>query len=759
MGLYDAKNDADRAALAKLNQIKNDLNYTYARYYDQVSDKSILNYIIGIIRRPETAPFGPFPLFVEIVETILNNRTNYNINTYMGGIEKATQMYHTLFPYGEETPDFRVICVMFTGFFRANGPAAAGLFNRTLMSSFQNKQNYLEFMLSFSHDPKASECLHDILHYALAVRAFFVDDDTFTANMKHVTQKLLKAGKRSDILQAEILKVEKMAGIYDIDETDVAKTEQQLSQAKSLLNNTLGILEQADLKTEQLKRITQDSAATIQEISKRETDIITLKANTARESLNAAYNQFLDDQKQEVIFQKDILLGQLFQEAETKLSELRTMARTITSAANSELLRINTETSNALDKISHMVTDDEEIAKILHTAEENKELLERLSRLEMLDTRSIDIIARGIESQTKGSSSKDAGAEISGTTASHSDTTAPSAVTTATYTVTDSGTLPQTAPAPSVIPDVNPLLDPSIPFAERFQVVMEEKKKRIAQGEHFHAMFDDVLTILMENANPYMIGPSGCGKTYMVKQIASLLELDFIDIGYINEEYDILGFQTATGAYSTSNFYRCYKYGKIAFCDELDNSNSRATVKLNSFLSGGPSARYSFPHGEIVNRHQNFRIIAAGNTTGNGADANYNSREKIEESVQQRFTPIYVGYDNEVEKHILKDYPDWFAFVILFRQATDAWGNMNDCAAPGIFTTRDAARIKRYLDHNSLNMDKILDYEFIQTKDMEYLAFLAKHIQTGAKNQPKAKEICDLFVKKVKALREKGGLR
>jgi hypothetical protein len=235
--------------------------------------------------------------------------------------------------------------------------------------------------------------------------------------------------------------------------------------------------------------------------------------------------------------------------------------------------------------------------------------------------------------------------------------------------------------------------------------------------------------------------------------------MDFTDIGYINEEYDILGFQTATGAYSATNFYRCYKYGKIAFCDELDNGNSRATVKLNSFLSNGKDARYSFPNGESVKRHKNFRIIAAGNTAGNGADANYNTREKIEESVQQRFTPIYVGYDNAVEEKILKKYPDWYQFVVVFRMATDAWGNMNDCSAPGIITTRDTARIKRYLDNQSLTMGKIIDYEFVQTKDMEYLAFLSKHMGDNIKNYPKAKNIYDTFNARVQYLRQQGGVR
>ena len=270
--------------------------------------------------------------------------------------------------------------------------------------------------------------------------------------------------------------------------------------------------------------------------------------------------------------------------------------------------------------------------------------------------------------------------------------------------------------------------------------------------------FDDVLMGIMEDANPYLIGPSGCGKTFMIKQIASLLNMEFIDIGYINEEYDILGFQTATGAYSTPNFYRCYKFGIIAFCDELDNGNSRATVKLNSFLTNNLDSSYNFPNGECVQRHPNFRIVAAGNTEGNGADANYNTREKIEESVQQRFLPVHVGYDNTVEQNILRDYPDWFQFVVLFRDATDKWSEVNGIAAQGILTTRDTSRIKRYLDNGSFSPEKIIKYEFVQTKDAEYLAFLLDEMKKnhGTGHFQKAGDILKIFASQVADVRKNG---
>ena len=535
-----------------------------------------------------------------------------------------------------------------------------------------------------------------------------------------------------------------MAGVYNIDEAAISKTERQLTEANIILKQSMDIIEQAERKTEQLQRIMQDTTKSITDISKRETDLILAKATSAKSDINTAYNSFLEEQRQEVILQKDVLVDQIFKESEAKLNELRGMARMITATATSELSRINSETSSAIDKINNYVNNDE-IEKILSKADENEELLNKIRRLEILNDKNISIMEQKMDTE------KDAVEQ--GTQAS---ATQPSQVA---YTQN----IPQQAVATpqdmTVIPEVNPLLDTSIPFEQRFKIVMEEKKRREKAGEHFHKMFDDVVIAIMEDANPYMIGPSGCGKTFMVKQIASILNMDFIDIGYINEEYDILGFQTATGGYSTPNFYRCYKYGIIAFCDELDNGNSRATVKLNSFLSNNKDASYNFPNGENVKRHNNFRIIAAGNTAGNGADANYNTREKIEESVQQRFMPIYVDYDNYVEEKILGEYKDWYNFIVLFREGTDAWGASNDCSAAGILTTRDACKIKRYLDNKSFDAGKILDYEFIQTKDMEYLAFLVSFMKGKVTSYPEAAGIFNMFEEKVNELRERGGRR
>ncbi len=741
MGIFDRKNE-DKNQMDRFEDIVSDVQ----NLYSVEKDKKFSEYLTYLKFNPNNSVIKPIDLLCDTLDAILANKTNFGVNNQMNVMRKAEEIYKEIFVYEENTPDYELLKIIYIEMFAENGVVAKNLFNASLYNTFKYKMNYLELMKSLLSDIKAQMIMYDLVQYGLKVRSYYIEDDMYTANMKYVAAKLLVAGDRNIVLEEESLKVERMAGVYNIDEAAISKTERQLTEANIILKQSMDIIEQAERKTEQLQRIMQDTTMSITDISKRETDLILAKATSAKSDINTAYNSFLEEQRQEVILQKDVLVDQIFKESEAKLNELRGMARMITATATSELSRINSETSSAIDKINNYVNNDE-IEKILSKADENEELLNKIRRLEILNDKNISIIEQKMDTE------KDAVAQ--GTQAS---ATQPSQVA---YTYTQN--IPQQAVATpqdmTVIPEVNPLLDTSIPFEQRFKIVMEEKKRREEAGEHFHKMFDDVVIAIMEDANPYMIGPSGCGKTFMVKQIASILNMDFIDIGYINEEYDILGFQTATGGYSTPNFYRCYKYGIIAFCDELDNGNSRATVKLNSFLSNNKDASYNFPNGENVKRHNNFRIIAAGNTAGNGADANYNTREKIEESVQQRFMPIYVDYDNYVEEKILGEYKDWYNFIVLFREGTDAWGASNDCSAAGILTTRDACKIKRYLDNKSFDAGKILDYEFIQTKDMEYLAFLVSFMKGKVTSYPEAAGIFNMFEEKVNELRERGGRR
>lgn len=745
------------------------------------------NFILALKKmrnQNDTIVMRPIELCLDVLEEIVfHNTVDFSpMTNYYTVLTDAEKMYRDIFVYDEKTDGFEDLSYVFVEMFTKNNIYSNGLFDIRLFNSFDNKKKYVTLCQALIAGPDCKDIFAGIKEYGVQVREFMLNDDMFLSNLVKVSEKMARRGARpaEEIVEEELEAIRHMNGIYNVDPVRIARVEQNLSDAERVINAGADVIKQASKKTEEMRQLTESFESNIKEIEKREINIIESKIASVKDDISKTLDEYTNNQKKAVLAEKDALLRQLFTDAQTELEKYTSMAKTVTATASLELANLNRDAENVMNRISNMVNDDEEVKKLIAKSKEDKEFIDKVNKLSMLNDKNIDVIGRHLENVASVQNAPEQSPAQAGATANAERTSAQpqtaNAVTVAEQEGMSAAALTNVSAGTAMqyvvnngeikvveeyeedraIKPVNPLLDPAVPFKQRFEIAMKEKKRMMEAGEHFHRMFDDVLVAVMENANPYMIGPSGCGKTYMVRQIAKVLGMEFVDIGYINEEYEILGFQTATGKYSRPNFYRCYKYGMIAFCDELDNGNSRATVKLNSFLSNHLDSSYSFPNGENVKRHGSFRIIAAGNTEGNGADANYNTREKIEESVQQRFIPMYIDYDNDVEKAILAGHDDWYEFVVMFRNATDAWAANNGSAAQGILTTRDAYRIKQYLTDGSFDMSRIIKYEFIQTKDLEYLAFLDDNMRKQANAHPKALEILKNFSMQVRMIRERG---
>lgn len=737
-----------------------------------VPDSSIINFVQkldAIADDPENCKIRPISLFISCVEALQDN-SSIKVNKYLDAINYAEDIYPYIFQAGEQTPDFERIANVFIAMFEKGGNIQHKNFNKVFFNLFKNKENYINWVRSVSYENRNDQTDKLCADYAIQARSYFPDEEMFTANVIMVSGRLFRSPEPQLVYSREVTRIEHMAGIYDVDEALILRVEQKIQAANDIVAKSKDIIEVLDKKTKIIQEMSDASVGRVENMCASEVSLAEGKLKNIDSELDAAYQKFLDSQKKKLQSEREELVLGIMGELEEKSAEIKQQVNDILRSARLELSKINTESGKAMGKVEKFIRNDAHLKSLIEKTSENEALLNKLEKLSVLNDNNLEIMLKNAEyvEAMQGTAAEAEPAALAlaakGSAKNKNEKNAVNAVNAGVKVITSpadiaAGVQVQAAAEDETIPGVNIFLDESVMFKERFDMAMAAKTKMMKQGIHFHKMFDDVLMAVMENANPYLIGPSGCGKTYMVSQIASILEMDFVDIGYINEEYDILGFQTANGGYSKPNFYRCYKYGRIAFCDELDNGNSRATVKLNSFLSNNENAHYSFPNGENVKRHANFRIIAAGNTAGNGADSLYSTREKIEESVQQRFTPIYVGYDNEVEKAILKDYPDWSDFVVLFRMATDEWSRSSHCEAPGIITTRDVTRIKRYLVNGSFNMDKILDYEFIQTKDESYLAFLSDSIKKKLNKFKHCKDIADTFCKKVEEIRNGMGNR
>jgi hypothetical protein len=115
---------------------------------------------------------------------------------------------------------------------------------------------------------------------------------------------------------------------------------------------------------------------------------------------------------------------------------------------------------------------------------------------------------------------------------------------------------------------------------------------------------------------------------------------------------------------------------------------------------------------------------------------------------------VHVDYDSRVDRLIFtKRYSDWFEFSELFRKATTEYSfeKLQGATSPGIFTTRDVKDVKDYLDNNSFTIDKIMEYEFVQNKSVDYLRWLISFIEANGKNVSKeAMVLVKAFVSEAK---------
>lgn len=708
---------------------------------------------------PNEGKINPLSLYLDVLETLWKRRTTKE--EFVHQVDAAEQIYEEMFALGPDTPGFKENAPVFLAMLSNNGAVSLGFFDLTLFSSFSDKMNYFLLVQAINESKNERAIFNRIVAYAPSAREYLVDDLVYLTHLLKVVTLLNKTinEKHEAVLAEEIARLRRSNGIYDIDPARLAQAEARVQEASSILDRGRDMLSALDDKCKSIWTLTEEMDELAREIKRNAQLDLDAKAESAKSSVERVLTEYVDGQKKSISMDKEIFLKEVFSDAETRMQKYKALAESISATTAAKLQSLGKDADEMTRRVDFMVNQDGRIQEFLKKSRKDEALLDKIEKLSVLNDASIEALgARTVQvvAAPEQAASKDApkGAKQAATQA------APTPGAVAPQEMLPGYDVPITSSRKAheerPIPKVNPLMDRKIPFVDRFALVQKEKKRRMDKGELFHEMFDDVITAVMEEANPYLIGPSGCGKTFMVSQISEILGVDCTDIGYINEEYDILGYVNAVGNYCESNFYRLYKYGGIAFCDELDNGNAKATVKLNSFLVNRVNAKYSFPGGESVDKHPNFRMIAAGNTDGSGGDVNYSTREKIEESVLQRMIPIYVDYDNRVEKAILKDYPDWFAFACAFRAATTRWSEVSGTSAQGIFTTRDAFRVKQYLDEKSFTPKKIMNYEFIQTKEPEYLGFLVNEIGNNMAKGNKGNEIFKLFAEEANIARTKG---
>lgn len=200
-------------------------------------------------------------------------------------------------------------------------------------------------------------------------------------------------------------------------------------------------------------------------------------------------------------------------------------------------------------------------------------------------------------------------------------------------------------------------------------VKLPDGSKKSAGGIQ-HEKFETIIKYLTADVPVFMSGAAGTGKSSIAKNAAKALGLDFYFSGAVNDIYKFTGFIDANGNYSKTQFYDFCVGGGVFFLDEMDASIPEVLVALNAAIA---NRYFDFPCGK-VELNENCRFICAGNTYGNGADAQYTGRYQLDAATLDRFAVVEIDYSDKIFNAVTNGNKDLINFIRSLRKAAQNVG-------------------------------------------------------------------------------------
>lgn len=176
-------------------------------------------------------------------------------------------------------------------------------------------------------------------------------------------------------------------------------------------------------------------------------------------------------------------------------------------------------------------------------------------------------------------------------------------------------------------------------------VVTSDLGTHVTEGI-FHERFQEILEYVNNGDYVYMYGPAGSGKSYIGKQIADALGLDYYEQQRVTHDYQLLGWPTANGGWVETPFFNAFTKGGLFNWDECDGSCPESGLCVNDALEQG----FCVFGSKVYKRHPNFRLVASGNTNGQGATEEYVGRFCQDAAFFDRLLIVDVDYCPELER-------------------------------------------------------------------------------------------------------------
>jgi len=169
----------------------------------------------------------------------------------------------------------------------------------------------------------------------------------------------------------------------------------------------------------------------------------------------------------------------------------------------------------------------------------------------------------------------------------------------------------------------------------------------------------------------YLTGPTGCGKTSVIGQIAARLNWPI-------QEHSCSGhfeFATLVGHHTIMDGNMKFVHGPLAVAmrdghilmlNEMDVAEPGELAGLNGVLDGLPLV-IPENEGEVIVAHEKFRLVATGNSVGQGDDTGlYQGVLRQNLALLDRFRVLEINYpDLEFERQLLMKVAPYLSAPII----------------------------------------------------------------------------------------------
>jgi len=179
--------------------------------------------------------------------------------------------------------------------------------------------------------------------------------------------------------------------------------------------------------------------------------------------------------------------------------------------------------------------------------------------------------------------------------------------------------------------------------------------KASLKDRHEHAQAPLLDALVRAGIPAYLHGEAGSGKSTGASYAAEKLGLDFrsISFGPTTGKADLLSFRDAGGNVARTGFRQICEFGGVMLFDEIDAGNPGLITVMNASLANGYT---EFPDTRIMH-HANTRFVAAANTIGKGADAQYVGRNPLDAATRDRFAFLQWDIDDRLEEALVLGKP------------------------------------------------------------------------------------------------------